>query len=193
MLSFVSLILLNKRVDGEYNMAISYALLLPTLFQINEFYRSWRPINLVITCIAVVAILLYGARGPLICIATMFMLKIIFDGKNIIRKAISFILIFVIISLIIMYSNQIGKLLLDLLASHNIYSRTIYTLVYGDITKSHGRDVLFKYYWKLIQEKPFIGWGVLGGWIRDGLGPHNMLLEYLLAFGYFVGGCSFFQ
>jgi hypothetical protein len=181
-LSFVSFISMNKKNDAGYSMSLSYALLLPTLLQINEFFKYRRLINLTLTCIAFVAILLYGARGPLLCITTMIMLKFIIDTKNMTGKISGFLLTFVIIGLIIRFSNQIGKSLLDLLAGHNIYSRTIYSLVYGEMMETSGRDLLFKYYWKLIQKKPILGWGLLGGWIDAGYGPHNMLLEYLLAF-----------
>ena len=47
---------------------------------------------------------------------------------------------------------------------------------------------IFKYYLDLAIQKPILGWGVLGGWIGKGSGPHNMLIEILLAFGGILGG-----
>lgn len=41
---------------------------------------------------------------------------------------------------------------------------------------------------QLIAQKPFLEWGLLGGWIKKGSGPHNMIIEIMLAFGIITDG-----
>lgn len=78
--------------------------------------------------------------------------------------------------------------IIGLLSGFGIYSRTLYRLAYGGITNLTGRDELFNYYFELIQDKPIIGWGIAGGWIARGAGPHNAIIEIVLAFGVLLGG-----
>ena len=86
-----------------------------------------------------------------------------------------------------MYYKEIINSINIFLFEHGIYSRTLYLLINNRLLQSSGRDVLFNYYWELAMEKPLLGWGLVGGWIKEGSGPHNMLIEFFLAFG-IVGG-----
>ena len=74
------------------------------------------------------------------------------------------------------------------LVNSGIHSYALQRLINGQITETAGRDALWKYYTGLIQQRPIFGYGLQGGWLGPGNGPHNMLLEYILAFGIIVGG-----
>lgn len=185
-LLFLSIVFNEK--DISYSMPFSYALLVPTLFHINEFFERGRKIYLCISLIEIISIILFGSRGALISIAFFLILKFILNEKNLIKK-ISVIFI-ILITLIIIYFNfdRLGMVILEYLAEKGYYSRTLYLLFSNRITYDSGRFEIFKYYLNLVKQKPFLGWGVLGGWIKKGSGPHNMLIEVLLAFGVIVGG-----
>lgn len=186
MLSFV--FMMNRNIENYYTMSVSYAMLLPALLQINEFLENRRLVNFVFSIIAVMGITLFGARGPLLSIAVFFILRYFSSGNKFAYKVVVGILGIGVAVLVTMYFEQLGDSLIFFLSSRGIHSRTVYRLVQGNMLDSSGRDWLFGYYLELVNMKPFLGWGLLGGWINDGLGPHNMLIEFLLAFGYVGGG-----
>jgi len=174
--------------DAEYNMAMSYAMLPFTLIQINEVYRTGHKLNWLLAGAGVLAILIFGARGPLIGIMTMLIYKTL-DYKEQSKRNITtkvFILFVSIATVVYVFykSNDIT----NILANHGIYSRTLNAIARGTILNASGRDQLVNYYWNLAMEKPFTGWGLLGGWTKIGSGPHNMLIELILAFGFIIGG-----
>ena len=86
-LSWVSFTMLSDRGgSGSYNMSLSYALALPVILQFNEFIEKQRVLNLVVTVIGILGILLYGARGPLVCVAAFSLLKYLIISKTLLDK-----------------------------------------------------------------------------------------------------------
>ncbi len=186
MLSFV--FIMNKDRDYFYTMSVSYALLLPTILQINELLKRRRLTNLIFTTIAILGIMFYGARGPLVSIGAFLVLKYLISPQSVVKKSLVALLGITLIGLMVVYADQLGDVVLHFLQSKGIYSRSIYSLVKGRFLDGSGRDRLFAYYLDLARMKPFVGWGLKGGWIGAGSGPHNMLIELLLALGYIGGG-----
>jgi O-antigen ligase len=173
--------------DAVYSMSVSYALALPTMVQINESIKRKKIYSILLACVGVVIVILYGARGPLLCLATMAIVKM-WRCNTSPRKRITLILLALSASsLFVLYYKEIIQSINAFLFQHGIYSRTLYLLINNRLLQSSGRDVLFDYYWDLVMEKPLLGWGLVGGWIKAGSGPHNMLIEFFLAFG-IVGG-----
>lgn len=174
--------------ESDYNMSFSYALLVPTVFHINEWFENKKIKYLLVSIFEIVGIVIYGSRGALISIACLFIIKFILSDKNLIKK-ISTIGITLIILMGLYYNfDKIGANILGYLAKKGYYSRTLTLLFSNRISYDSGRFELFRHYFDLIIQKPFLGWGVLGGWIGKGSGPHNMIIELLLAFGVIVGG-----
>lgn len=178
---------LRKDPGSIYNMSVSYALALPTMFQINEYIKERKIHNLIFSCLGIIIIILYGARGPLVCILTMLLIRLWRARKLSLKQLGLFMLMLGALGLVFIYYDQIINAINDFLINHNIYSRTFYSIVNNRFLSSSGRDVLFDYYWNLVLEKPIVGWGLVGGWIKEGSGPHNMLIEFFLAFG-LIGG-----
>lgn len=172
---------------SSYSMPSSYALLLPILLFFQVFFQKQSKIDFLFALAGCLMILLFGARGPLLCIAFYILVQLLFLSK---RRWLRLGLIAGggIFFLIFLFERMwLVNLMLSLMRRFNIYSRTLHLLVLGKGIYSSGRDELFSYYWDLIMKKPITGWGLLGGWLGPGSGPHNMLLELLLAFGLLLG------
>ena len=178
----------NMNRPHYYSMPVSYALLLPILMQMNEYIDKRRFINLIFSIIATGSILLFGARGPLLGIGMLVVLRYLSSRDNIVQKILVVFCAATSIVLLLVYSEQIGKPIVNLLQSRGIYSRTINVFARGSILYGAGRDRLFAYYIELAKAKPFLGWGIKGGYISAGSGPHNMLSGLVLAFGCIFGG-----
>lgn len=175
-------------ITSNYSMPSSYALLLPLFVILDNFFSTHRIVDLFFSIISILMILLFGARGPLLCIAFYLFLQIFFLNK---KGIFTFIIIStgtLSISILLCARQFVINIISKLMLYFGIYSRTLIILLNGELTNNSGRDYLFSYYWDLIIQKPLLGWGILGGWLEPGLGPHNMLIEILLAFGIIIGG-----
>ena len=179
--------LLSMRDRGLYSMPVSYALVLPVLFLLTSFDNNGRWISLALALAGTMLIALFGARGPLACIAFYIVLKIYMYRKN--KKGISriFLLLFAILAVLAL-SKVILSALQILLKSRKINSYVLRRIVGGSLLQSTGRMRLWEHYLEMIRQRPLSGYGVMGGWIDASSGPHNMLLELLLAFGVLLGG-----
>lgn len=174
-------------IDAVYNMSVSYAIALPTMIQINEAIKHKKAPNIIFGCTGIIVVILYGARGPLLCLFTMLAIKIWRHSNTTLKRTSLILLSLTALSLFAVYYKQILNVINIFLFEYGVYSRTLYLLKNNQLLQGSGRDVLFNYYWDLVLEKPIFGWGFVGGWINDGLSPHNMLIELLLAFGIISG------
>lgn len=180
------LALFTMRSVGSYSMSSSYALVLPILFLFYQFFENHRIIALGLGIFGVILVALFGARGPFLCIALYVIVKL-FTGKNTVRTIIIRTIVVVLVALLIFNWNTILNGIQSFLQSNGIRSYTLRRLINGQITESLGREALQAQYIEKIGDKPFFGYGLMGGWIGSGEGPHNMLLEFLLAFGIPIG------
>ena len=73
--------LLSMRAVGSYSMSASYALILPVLYLIDDFFDKRSFIALGLGVFASALILIFGARGPFLCVALYAMVKL-FSTKN---------------------------------------------------------------------------------------------------------------
>lgn len=182
--------LYHMNATSTYSMSASYALLIPLLVCLSRFFTEKRICDLVFAAISALMIVLFGARGPLLCVAFYVLLQVCFLMK---RGALKYTLLSVGalgIGVFAFARAWLIQVLTALMLRFGVYSRTLVQLINGHISSTSGRDDLFSYYWGLIQKNPLAGWGLLGGWLAPGSGPHNMLLEFLLAFGIIIGGLA---
>lgn len=180
--------LYHMNATSAYSMSASYALLIPLLVCLSRFFTEKRSCDLVFAVISALMILLFGARGPLLCVTFYVLLQVCFLMKGSVLKYTLLSVGALGIGVFAFARGWLIRVLTVLMLHFGVYSRTLVQLINGQITSSSGRDHLFSYYLGLIQQKPLTGWGLLGGWLAPSSGPHNMLLELLLAFGMVLGG-----
>ncbi len=173
--------------DSEYSMSFSSALVIPTLFHITEWFKNRKMLYLSVAIIEIIGIVLYGSRGALIAITFLIVLRYIFDEKSMVKKIGIGLIISIVFLAIYTNFDRIGVMIIEFLAKKGYHSRTLRLLFSGNITYDSGRSDFFKYYLDLVSQKPVLGWGLSGGVIRKGWGTHNMLIEFMLAFGVIFG------
>lgn len=187
---FLIVTLFSINDESTYNMSASYLLVLPTLIFLYFFFSNKSIVDFLFALANILSILLYGARAPLLGITVYIFVKTIFVTKFSIRRIILYLVVGSFFVLLMIYWDSVLLVLSSFLQSRGIHSRTLNSIIQSKFTDLSGRDVLFKYYWDLALQKPFWGWGVFGGWIGPGSGPHNGMIELILAFG-FIGGTAF--
>jgi len=191
------LVLLNMINLDTYNMAASYALVIPTLILIDEAFKEHRIIDIVFPTISAVLIILWGARGPLLCISAYMVISFFFYLRPTKLKIFFFVIGILLLFIVVFAWSEIMEWITNVyLANGMVGSHTIGRLVNGKLFDGSGRDTLVMRYMSLLNEHPILGLGLYGGWDSSGSGPHNMVVEYLTEFGYPIGimvsGCSVF-
>jgi O-antigen ligase len=182
----------GKGVLGSYSQTLGYALLIPIMVQIDHYWDKRKSIDLVFILLGIIALAFYGSRGPLPCLAIYIIWRSITHVKNIVHRITFITLAILLAALFFGFWGDFVNLIAGFLLEYDIKSYTLNRLVSGSIAESQARLVLFSSYIDMIKERPLLGWGVYGGYLGEGLGPHNMVLEYLMAFGVFAGAILVF-
>lgn len=179
--------LLKLKDVGLYDMSTSYNMILPVTFFFYQFSKTNNIFSLLMGLIGLILIFLFGARGPVVCIALYVFVKVFANKRNS-KTLLLRLLILLIIVVIVLFWNSILKQIQIFLNNNNINSYVLNRMIDGQITETSGRDGLWKYYIDMVLQRPLVGYGFKGGWISSGLGPHNMIIELFLTFGVVVGG-----
>lgn len=167
---------------GAYNMSIAGMMLPGVLLLIVSLSKRFSFRDLLFVILGFFSIFMGASRWPLISILACVALCVVLSSK---RRALVIMLLVVLLFVLSVFWNEIIACLDDVFAALGISSRNLDILIGGTFLSgtSQRTDFLFPYYIDLIVEKPILGWGLFGGWLQGGLGPHNMLLELILAFG----------
>lgn len=178
----MSLVEGNVASYEQYDMSLSYYMLVPTITMLSMFYNKKNIKGIIFFLIGTSIIIARGSRGVLIGIGSfiiIYKLKNIKITKNSIYKGSIFgsICLFILLNF-----KKIILSIITLLAKFDIQSRTLEYLLIGDITNSSNRDIIAMEILKKISEKPIFGIGLLGD-----LRSHNIILETILFYGIIIG------
>jgi hypothetical protein len=185
-LSIFSFFLMDD--ENLYVISLSYSMLLPLMIILFCSQKSQMKFDTIIVIISVLTLIMFGARGPLVGLLYAIIIRFI-NSKNRINTMLltKYFSVLLVVFIYVIYFESINSHIIELLDKYGIYARTFRKLLSGNIYDTTGRDVLWEYYIDLIGEKPILGWGIGGGWISRGDGPHNGIIDIYLAHGLLVG------
>lgn len=180
-------------MEYGYDMDFGYKILFSCIVFISVFFHTHRKLPIVLSGVCVILLLLYGSRGPVLCIVTyVFLYFIVFrlkeyDSKKKVRIIAAFIS-FLIIAYI--YYSFISPLI-DLSRLPRTV-RAVLNLGYSDGT-NESRIMLQNRAKEIIDSNGFWGSGLLSDQAFMGVGRycHNLLIELQVTFGR-VPGIAFF-
>lgn len=173
---------------SDYSMSCGYALEFQVLIVLDHFFHEKKWYDAVITAVDMLAIVIGGSRGPILCVILYLIIRLAFSKELSMQK--KFIITFFSGTTVIMLFlnfNRLLSLLVDVLGSAGHSSRTLRMLMMGSITKDSGRGNIIAYYLERIWERPLAGWGLGGGWTFEEMYPHNIVVELFLSFGIPLG------
>lgn len=158
--------------NSEYNMSLSYGLLLPGLF----LYSNKKIYSIIASIFLFLCILILGARGPMIAFLIFIAYDIVQSNKKMIFPvAILAIIVIGGMSTIMEFFGRLG-----------FQSRTLNMFATGDFSSSSGRDEIYNKMINVMWDHPF-GIGIFGDRVYlNGLYCHNIFLEIALNFGLIV-------
>lgn len=175
--------------DNSYDMSLGYVMVFSVLILLAQFTIDFKIYNIALAGFLSTFILFVGSRGPFICIIAFILINFFLSKRYRKKNKIAIIILMSISAGILWINfNKILMFFYKISTDMGFDSRSIFLLLQGEaVSHDSGRNVLQKHYIELIHRKPVLGYGVMGEWISDGLYPHNIILEFLLAFGYPVG------
>lgn len=180
----------RSSLDSFYSMGFGYACLFPALFVVKSMFDKSSFLSILRFIIIIIAIILFGSRGPLIGIAvfTVCYLFLLLSKKQLKSKKTIFIILFLLFSLtLLIFHNSISHYLLKIFAHFGVRSRTV-ELLFGDLFYSSGRDAVQETVLNDILSSPFNVRGIHSDAFIAGTYSHNLILEIIHEFGLFFGG-----
>lgn len=175
--------------DYSYDMTLGYVMLFSVLVLLAQFTVDPKVYNLVFAGILSIFILFVGSRGPFICIVAFCLIELTLSERySAKRKVATIFLLSIAVGILWVNLDKILMYIYRLSVDLGFDSRNILLLMQGEaISYDSGRNAIHEHYMDLINRKPIFGYGVMGEWISDGMYPHNIIIEFILAFGYPVG------
>lgn len=183
----MSLLLVGSNAKETYSMASGYALLLQMTIIFGHWIITKKKLDIIITICDFVMIFLFGSRGPILCFGIFLLLNLLFSRKIPFKNKLLYILCMGVVCLCMtLLYKEILNILVFIIDRFGFSSRTLRLMLQGIATYDSGRDVLLEGYINSIQQKPWLGWGAVGG-RNYGVYPHNLYIELLLCFGIPLG------
>ena len=184
----------------DYNMSFGNAIILPLLFQINEFRKKHNLLLLAFVIIEILIVLIYANRGILLSLIFFIIYQAIFSASR--RTRIIVITAMVaIFGVFAIYVSTIAEDLLAFFDQYGFQSRTVTMIAGGSFGYGSGREDIWNNCFNMISEKPIFGWGLGGEFyhlgkldgvaeINSSFHPHNGLIQCFVNFGVFGGAIA---
>ncbi len=186
--------------NAEYSMFMGFAIILPLLFHINEFFRCRSVFYLLVSILEFFMVLAFANRGVLLSVFAFVLFKIVFETSSTTIRIVLIILVSLISAFMFLFFEQIVLSLVSLMSALGVVSRTLNMALADNIADSSGREGIWRICINMFYEKPFFGWGLGGefieiarrmgavpGEIGAGYSPHNGIIQNFVNFG-FAGG-----
>lgn len=182
------LVFSNKIILKSYSMSISYYLLLPTIIYLNKFFKEFSLKSIIFIIISIFIMLAIGSRGAIMCTGVYIILYLMINIRRAnAKRALSNIIILVLILFIVIFSKEILMLINTILSKIGIYSRSINLFLEEKVYLS-GRDVIYDEIINQIKANPIFGIGLAGDRVyAGGAYSHNIFLEVISGFGVIIG------
>ena len=190
----------NYSLDFGNDMMFSVLIFLMLAFESKNNKRY-----ITLAALGYVTIMIGGNRAPLAIVFFSLIAMIIFyRGSDLIKwikkiythnrlKANIFIVATVLLAaLIICNYKAISQLILSVLHSMGVNSRSIESLLTGTFLEDNGRNEIYGLAINQIKSAPFFGYGAYGDRMYIGQGffwgyPHNIWMEFVITFGIVPG------
>lgn len=183
-------------VNDHYDMSASYGLLLPTMFMIWKSFNNFNIksvvtwIDILIAVLGLFTIMMLGTRGPLIG-TVLFLFLYLFLFKLSKHRLLFGLLFLVVAYVFIGYTEDIFMFMASLAADLGFSDRIFVSFLSIDnllTDGSSGRDDFYPILFKALSDSPILGYGFWGSYEFIGTYPHNLFMEIIFTFGYFLGG-----
>ncbi|MCM1038718.1 MAG: O-antigen ligase family protein [Ruminococcus sp.] len=190
-----SMVIVLQGFRSDNYMLSSYNLIIPASILLIYGMKDFKIVYLFGGFISCLTILLYGARGALVCVGIaiiLFMINDFFKEKISVGKVVLTACIIMGGVGVILNFNQILIRVYELTGS-----RTIRLILSGNIINGYGRAKTYNAFWNEITANPFVYRGILSDRIlaaemmnqpvSRGTYAHNIIFEIIYEYGIVLG------
>ena len=142
-------------------------------------------INIVLSVLGVVLMLSFSNRGSMVAMAFFVLMYLIFVGSGNVKYKIG---IGAVLVLFLVFFDAIIQSLYSFTFNMGMSVSMFDRYFEGTIGDSNGRDDIVSQIWPHIGDS-FFGLGLGSDRLLAGTYSHNMVVEVLISFGIFIGGC----
>lgn len=170
--------------DGSA-MVLSYCVILPVLFLVQEVLSGLRIFPFCSLVITLVVLIAFGSRGPLLSVAFLLLAESVKKIRGGNARPAAMMVLFTVAGFFVLGNlDAILIPILDFLRENNIYySRNIYYLVNGISFDLSDRGGIWAEALDLFSRNPLYGWGINSSEKLIGVNPHNTVLEMAVSCG----------
>lgn len=176
---------------SSYSMPLSYVTMVAVMWLLYRYFREEKVRWLLLSLLGIAVIVAYGSRNPLLAIIAFIIISVLKKVSNTQRKPkIRYLIMTLLGCALLIWWKECLALIGKIFSTLNISSRTINLLTESTISTS-GRDVIHAELITALNERPFIGFGVLGDEVvlNDiSQSAHGLYLSILSNYGYIIGG-----
>lgn len=191
----------SGNVIEAYSQDVGYQTVVPFVIFFSDYLIERKKMDLLGVVLSFLAVLMGGARGPLLCVAVAFFLVWIclgrFDGISII---VSFGMVIILSILILSFYQEILLTLIQIFDKFGISTRILTGLAGNNIAEDSSRSTLRSFAFNYAKQHIMFGTGIINDrkLIYDNLTInsnktvygyycHNFFLENLMQFGLLPG------
>ncbi|MGN8646340.1 O-antigen ligase family protein [Gracilibacillus sp. HCP3S3_G5_1] len=170
-------------VDVNY-MSLAYSSIINWAVVTYFAFKEKKIIDVILTILLICNYVLFGNRGSIIIITAYLLWCLFTFSRNKINFTILTLSIFLII---IAFYERLLNIALSFLDFIGIHSRTLNSIINGQLAESSAREIIWIRTINAIRENP-LGYGI--GYDRvlnNGTYSHNMFLELFTSFGVILG------
>ncbi len=182
--------LINSSATGE-QMWLSYSVLFPTMFMYYTYSGTKRIIDMLFFLLGLLLILMFGTRGPLLCLI-IFLLAFLFLNYR--HNAVMTINLLLVIGVFYIFLHPIVVVLMFLTRSVGLSTRIFESFFNDELfnyEKSSGRDDIHELLWnRVVNDRGGIGYGLGSDRLLGRNGTeyaHNLIYEVWMNFGLYIG------
>ena len=192
----------EEQQSAEYNMSFGFKIILPLIFQMNDYLKNKRMWLLIFIILQILLILIYGNRWRFLAIIFFFVYKFAFESNNPIKKIVAVIVLALFVIVMSANVQTLAEAAVTILDKFGYESRTLTLMAAGLAEKTSGRDEIWRVCFSMIEDKPILGWGLGAEYFELGArfanvppglitaeayNPHNGLIQNLVCFGVLGG------
>ena len=182
----------KNMIQNQYSGYIhrAYVLLPQLLIVVGHAFRNTNAWNVSLSVFGSMILLTCGNRGSLVILLVFLLVCLLFLLKKHFKKRVYISIAFIGVAIVCTYQwiiEQLGALILK----WGLSPRVLNFLIAGGFFESNGRNETAELLWKMISENYLFGYGLTSDHVITGSYAHNILLEFWMAFGLFVGSILF--
>ena len=181
----------GQEYRSSYNMNFGYTLLLYVCFFLFSAFERGSLIDFLLAGGGCFMILCGGSRGPLLDIAVFLCFYFWLRFRRSRHKPALLSGGLLLTGAAVALHKKAADLLLSLLETYHLHSRTLKMILSGTVMENNGRDVFWTAALKMIRDNP-LGYGAMGArHVLCGIHivghPHNVLIELVIEYGVVLG------